>query len=418
MHAMQAKPCLRTALAAPRLLIAALFLAVLPLEPGAAGEVRQAIAMHGEPAYGPGFTHFRYANPDAPKGGRLVQGVLGTFDGINPFIIKGLAAQGLRGPLVSGTNIITGYVIESLMARDYDEPFTLYGLIAESVETDAARSYVVFRLDPRARFSDGKPVTADDVLFSWQLLRDKGRPNHRFYYSKVSRAAAIGERAIRFDLASGDDREMPLILALMPVLPRHALNADSFEGASFTQLIGSGPYVIAKVDPGKSVTLLRNPDYWGRELPVNRGFWNFDEIRFDYYRDASTYHEAFKRGLFDLRAETDPGRWQTVYDFPAMRDGRVVKEVFASGLPKPSSFFVFNTRRPIFSDIRVREAVTLLFDFEWANKNLFFGLYRRTSSYFQSSELSSFGRPADVRERALLAPFPAAARPDVIEGIW
>ena len=250
MHAMQAKPCSRTALAAPRFLIAALFLAVLPVESGAAGDSRHAIAMHGEPAYGPGFTHFRYANPDAPKGGRLLQGVLGTFDGINPFIVKGLAAQGLRGPLVSGTNIITGYVVESLMARGYDEPFTLYGLIAESVETDAARSYVVFRLDPRARFSDGKPVMADDVLFSWQLLRDKGRPNHRFYYSKVRRAELVGERAVRFDLAGSDDREMPLILGLMPVLPKHAVNADSFEETSFTQLIGSGPYVVAKVDPG------------------------------------------------------------------------------------------------------------------------------------------------------------------------
>ncbi|HEY8267803.1 MAG TPA: extracellular solute-binding protein [Xanthobacteraceae bacterium] len=374
--------------------------------------------MHGEPAYGPGFTHFRYANPDAPKGGRLVQGVLGTFDGINPFIIRGLAAQGLRGPLVSGTNIITGYVVESLMARGYDEPFTLYGLIAESVETDAARSYVVFRLNPRARFSDGKQVTADDVLFSWQLLRDKGRPNHRFYYSKVKRAEAVGERAIRFDLAGSDDREMPLILGLMPVLPKHALNADSFEETSFTQLIGSGPYIVAKVDPGKSVTLVRNPHYWGRDLAVNRGFWNFDEVRFDYYRDASSYHEAFKRNLFDVRAEIDPARWQTVYDFPAMREGRVVKETFVSGLPKPSSFFVFNTRRPIFSDIRVREAVTLLFDFEWTNKNLFFDLYRRTSSYFQSSELSAFGRAADARERALLAPFPAAVRSDVMDGAW
>jgi peptide/nickel transport system substrate-binding protein len=211
---------------------------------------------------------------------------------------------------------------------------------------------------------------------------------------------------------------MPLILGLMPVLPKHALNADSFEETSFTQLIGSGPYIVAKVDPGKSVTLVRNPHYWGRDLAVNRGFWNFDEVRFDYYRDASSYHEAFKRNLFDVRAEIDPARWQTVYDFPAMREGRVVKETFVSGLPKPSSFFVFNTRRPIFSDIRVREAVTLLFDFEWTNKNLFFDLYRRTSSYFQSSELSAFGRAADARERALLAPFPAAVRSDVMDGAW
>ncbi len=262
-------------------------------------------------------------------------------------------------------------------------------------------------------------MTAEDVLFSWQLLRDKGRPNHRFYYSKVKRGRAA--RRARDTLRPcwhRDDRELPLILGLMPVLPKHALNAERFEETSFTQLVGSGPYIVAKVDPGKSVTLLRNPDYWGRDLPANRGFWNFDEVRFDYYRDASSYHEAFKRGLFDLRAETDPGRWQTVYDFPAMRDGRVVKETFISGLPKPSSFFVFNTRRPIFSDIRVREAVTLLFDFEWANKNLFFGLYRRTSSYFQSSELSALGRPADAIERALLLPFPGAVRADVMDGTW
>jgi peptide/nickel transport system substrate-binding protein len=383
-----------------------------------AGEPRYAIAMHGEPALAEGFAAARYVNPDAPKGGRLVEGVLGSFDSLNPFIVKGLVAQGLRSPFVSGSNAISGYVVESLMARGYDEPFTLYGLLARTVETDEARSYVTFTLDPAARFSDGQAVTPQDVLFSWQLLRDHGRPNHRLYYGKVAGAEIVGERAIRFDLAGSNDRELPLILGLMPVLPRHAIKPDTFEESTLTPPIGSGPYVVDKVEAGKSVTLKRNPDYWGRDLPINRGFWNFDEIRFDYYRDANAYHEAFKKGLFDLRTETDPGRWQTAYDFPALRDGRVVKEAFSSGLPKASSFYVFNTRRPVFTDPRVREAIALLFDFEWINHNLFFDLYQRSGSYFEGSELSARGRPADAIERALLAPFPGAVSADVMDGSW
>jgi peptide/nickel transport system substrate-binding protein len=386
--------------------------------PAGAGEPAFAIAMHGEPAFAPDFRFAPYANPDAPKGGRLVEGVLGSFDSLNPFIVKGLPAQGIRSPFVPGANIISGYVVESLMARGYDEPFTLYGLLARTVETDAARSYVSFTLDPRARFSDGTPVTAQDVVFSWQLLRDHGRPNHRFYYGKVAHADIVGEREVRFDLSGSNDRELPLILGLMPVLPRHAINPETFEETSFKPLIGSGPYVVGNLDPGKSVTLVRDPEYWGRDLPINRGFWNFDEIRFDYYRDGNAYHEAFQRGLFDLRTEVDPAHWQTAYDFPAVRDGRVVKEALGSGLPKPSSFYVFNTRRGVFADIRVREAISLLFDFEWINHNLFFDLYRRTASYFEGSELSAHGRSADARERALLAPYPGSVRPDVLDGIW
>ncbi len=376
-----------------------------------------AIAMHGAPALPADFTHFGYANPVAPKGGRLTQGVLGSFDSLNPFIVKGLAPQGLRAPLVSANNAITGYVVESLMVRGYDEPFTLYGLLAKTVETDAARSYVTFALDPDARFSDGTPVTPDDVVFTWALLRDHGRPNHRAYYSKVTKAEVLDERRVRFNLP-GDDRELPLILALMPVLAKHAVNPDTFEDTSMTPLVGSGPYRVGQVDPGKSIMLVRNPDYWGRELAVNRGFWNFDEVRFDYYRDANSYHEAFKKGLFDVRKEDDPGRWTTAYDFPAFRDQRVVKETFTSGLPKPSLNFVFNTRRPLFADVRVREALALLFDFEWVNRSIFFGLYRRSGSFFEGSELSARGRSADERERALLAPYPDAVRPDVLDGTW
>jgi len=385
---------------------------------GSADEAKHAIAMHGEPALPAGFAHVPYVNPDAPKGGRLVEGVSGTFDSLNPYIVKGLAAQGIRGPLVSAGNVLSGYVVESLMARGHDEPFTLYGLVARTVETDAARSYVTFTLDPAARFSDGVPITPADVIFSWQILRDKGRPNHRYYYSKAKKAEVVGERGVRFDLAGSNDRELPLILGLMPVLPKHAINPDTFEQTSFSPPIGSGPYVVAHVDPGKSVTLKRNPDYWGRDLGINRGFWNFEEIHFDYYRDANTFHEAFKRGLFDVRTETDPGRWQSAYDFPALREGRVVKETITTGLPKPSTYLVFNTRRAVFSDIRVREALLLLFDFEWINHSYFFNLYRRTGSFFEGSELSSRGRAANARERALLAPFPDAVRADVLEGKW
>ena len=410
---------LRLALAGLTLLVGLVATSLGGAGEARAAEARHAIAMQGEPALPEGFSQLRYVNPAAPKGGRLVQGVLGTFDSLNPFIVKGLPPQGIRAPLVSAANVITGYVVESLMARGYDEPFTLYGLVARAVETDDARSYVTFLLDPAARFSDGRPVTPADILFSWQLLRDKGRPNHRFYYSKVAKAEAVGEHAVRFDLAGADDRELPLILGLMPVLPRHAVNADTFEdNTSFSAPIGSGPYRVGKVDAGRSLTLVRNPDYWGRDLAINRGFWNFDEIRFDYYRDANAYHEAFKRGLFDLRTETDPGHWTSAYDFPALRDGRVVKEAFPTGMPKASSFFVFNTRRPIFTDIRVREAISMLFDFEWANHNLFFDLFRRTGSYFEGSELSVRGRPADARERALLAPFPGVVRADVLDGTW
>ncbi len=382
-------------------------LALFGFVPPAAAQATHAIAMHGAPAMPDGFTAFPYVNPNAPKGGRLVEGVLGTFDSLNPLIVQGLAVQEIRG-----------YVIESLMTRGYDEPFTLYGLLARTVETDAARSYVTFSLDPAAHFSDGTPVTAEDVVFSWKLLRDHGRPNHRTYYSKVVTAEILDDRTVRFDLTGSNDRELPLILGLMPVLPKHAVDAATFEQSTLAKPIGSGPYVVSAVDPGKSVTFKRDPNYWGRSLAVNRGFWNFDEIRFDYYRDSNAYFEAFKAGLYDVRSENDPGRWQTEYDFPAVHDGRVIKESFPDGLPKLSSAFVFNTRRPEFADIRVRQAISLLFDAQWVDRNFFYNLYKRATGFFAGSELSAYHRPADQRERALLAPYPDAVRPDVLDGTW
>ncbi|MGC1533249.1 MAG: extracellular solute-binding protein [Bradyrhizobium sp.] len=363
--------------------------------------------MHGAPALPATFTHMPYANPDAPKGGRLVQGILGTFDSLNPLIVRGLAVQQMRG-----------FVVESLMERGNDEPFTLYGLLARTVETDDARSYVTFRLDPRARFSDGQPVTADDVLFSWALLRDKGRPNHRQYYSKVAKAEALDPLTVRFDFGGVGDRELPLILGLMPVLPRRAVDPATFEETSMTTPIGSGPYRVTHVNPGVSVTLTRNPDYWGRDLPVNRGLWNFNEIRLDFYREANGYFEAFKRGLYDFRVESEPLRWHDGYAFPAVRSGEVIRDTIKTGMPQPSEFLVFNTRRPVFSDIRVRQALTLLFDFEWINRNYFFGLYGRSASFFAGSELSAYGRPTDEQELAFLKPFAARIPPNILDGSY
>jgi peptide/nickel transport system substrate-binding protein len=372
-----------------------------------------AIAMHGAPAMPPDFTHMPYANPDAPKGGRLVESMLGTFDSLNPLIVRGVAVQQVRG-----LPFERGLVLESLMARGVDEPFTLYGLLAKTVETDDARSYVTFRLDPKARFSDGQPVLADDVLFSWALLRDKGRPNHRQYYSKVAKAEVLNPLTVRFDFGGPPDRELPLILALMPILPRHATDPATFEETSMTAPMGTGPYRVASVKPGASVTFARNPDYWGRDLPVNKGLWNFDEIRLEYYREANGEFEAFKRGLYDFRVETEPLRWHDGYDFAAARNGEVIRETTKISMPQPSQFLVFNTRRPVFSDMRVRQALTQLFDFEWINRNYFFGLYARSAGYFAGSELSAYGRPADARERELLKPFAARIPPDILDGSY
>jgi len=380
------------------------FLTLLLLATATAAEPRHGIAMHGEPGYSEGFRHFRYVNPDAPKGGELKLAVVGSFDSTNPLTLLGQPAEGVRE-----------YVFESLMARAMDEPFSLYGLIAETIETADDRSWVEFRLRPQARFSDGHPLTADDVVFSLETLRDHGRPNHQYYYSKVVRVERPGPRTVRFVL-DGGDREMPLILGLMPVIPKHHYEGRKFEATTLDAPLGSGPYIVDRIEPGRAIRYRRNPDYWGRDLAVIRGRFNFDVVRYDYYRDANAAFEAFKKGLYDFRSEGDPTRWSRGYNFAAVADGEVIREEFETGVPAPMSAFVFNTRRPLFVDARVRQALLHLFDFEWANKNLFHGLYERTQSFFHGSELSSHGRPADPRERTLLAPFAGAVPEDIMEG--
>ena len=367
-----------------------------------------AIAMHGRPALPENFSHFPYANPDAPKGGKLTIGLLGTFDSLNPFNLKaGSTAQGL-----------IGNVFQTLMERSRDEPFTLYGSVAKTIETDTARNYAIFRLDPRAHFSDGTRITSADVRFSFELLRKQGRPQQRAAYVLIKHVETPDAETIRFDFPGIDDREMPLTLALMPVLSPHFFNPATFDNASLAIPIGSGPYRVAEVDAGQRLILRRDKNFWGKDLPVNRGRFNFNEIEIDYYRDANALFEAFRAGLLDVRIETNPVLWTTAYNFPSLKDHRVWRASLPIGGPKGMEGFVFNLRRPLFDDIRVREALGMMFDFQWINTNLFGGLYTRTKSFFDDSELSSTGRPASAAERSLLAPFPGAVRADILAGRW
>lgn len=378
----------------------------------AEAEPRAAIALHGDPKYGPGFTHFDYADPNAPKGGSLHLGVLGTFDSLNPFIVRGNAASGLRGGIADDN------VYESLLTRGYDEPFTLYALVAESIDLADDRSRVTFQIDPRAHFSDGVPIRPQDVIFSFDVLREHGFPYFKSLYADVDHIETTGERGVMFVFKSGANRELPLILGLMPILPKHATNPDTFEQTTLVPPIASGPYVVASVDAGRQLILKRDPNYWGKDLAVRRGLYNFGEIRYDYFRDYTNLFEAFKKGDIDLVTEGDPAHWSQAYDFPAANDGRIVRESISSGLPRGMTGFAINTRRQIFANQRVRQALVDLFDFEWMNKNLYFGLYARTMSFFQSSELSSTGHPADEREQALLKPFPDAVGPAFMSGTW
>jgi peptide/nickel transport system substrate-binding protein len=364
---------------------------------------RHGIAMLGEPALPPDFKNLPFVNADAPKGGVLRQAVTGTFDNVNPFIIKGNAATGPRT-----------FVFESLMARNGAEPFTEYGLLAESIDASDDRQMFTFKIRPEAKFSDGSPVTSADVQFSMETQRDHGRPNAKNNYSKITKIETPDDHTITFHQEKGD-RELPMIIGLMPILSKKSWDGKNFEDTVLTPLIGSGPYVFGDIKPGEMVSYKRNPDYWGKNLPVNKGVWNFDEFRFDYYRDANAAFEAFKKGDADVRSEGDPIRWTTGYNFPAVADGKVKLETIEAKTPAATTGFAFNTRHKMFEDVKVREALTMVFDFEWANANLFSNSYKRIYGYYSGSELSSQGKPADDVEKKIIGD---GLRADFMDGSY
>ncbi len=340
--------------------------------------------MTGIPKYGPKDTHFGYANPDAPKGGTMKQAAIGTFDTVNPYNIKGKAAVGMD------------LVTDRLMARVWDEPFTMYPLIAQSVDVPADRSWIRFHLNPKARFHDGSPITAADVNFTFETLREFGRPNMRRIYKLVSKVDMPDTRTIKFTLGEGFDRETVMILAMMPVLSKAYWTGKTFDSTTLTPFLSNGAYKIATVEPGRRIIYERVKDYWAADLLPSKGHYNFDRVVYDFYRDDSIAFESFKSGDLNLRREWDAGQWQNGYDFPAIKDGRAVHESLPHGRPDRVRGFIFNTRREPFTDIRVRQAFNLLMDFDWVNKNLYHGLYKRINSFYPNTDLSAIDTPPPI----------------------
>ena len=373
-----------------RIAVALGLMALLTLSVARAAPVH-GIALHGQPKYGADFGHFDYVNPAAPKGGEARFAAIGSFDTFNPFNIKGEKAADI------------GQLFETLMTGSADEPFSEYGLIAESVEVPEDRSSVTFTLRPQAKFHDGSPITADDVLFSFAILKSKGTPFYRMYYASIAKAEKLGERQVKFSFIPGENRELPLIMGQMPVLSKKYWENRDFAATTLDVPPGSGPYRVERFEAGRFIVYRRDDHYWGKDLPVNRGRHNIDRLRYDYYRDGTVALEAFKAGAYDLQVENVAKNWATGYNFPALEKGLVKKEIFAHGMPSGMQGFVFNLRRPLFQDARVREALAYAFDFEWSNRNLFFDQYTRTRSYFDNSDLAARGLPS-AEELVLLEP--------------
>ena len=352
---------------------------------------RHGLTLVGALGYPADFAHRGYANPHAPKGGSVRLHAIGSFDSFNPYIVKGDSAS-LR------------FVVETLMTSPMDEISAEYGLIAETVEVPEDLSYVIYNLRPEARFHDGKPVTADDVIFSFNALREQGRPFYRFYYRNIAKAERLGRHRVKFHFTGSPNRELPQITGQLPVLPKHYWEGRAFGQTTLEPPLGSGPYRIARFEAGRFVEFERVKDYWGETLPINRGMNNFDRMRIDYYRDRTVALEAFKANEYDYRTENSSKDWATGYRFPAAAAGLVHTEQVRHARPTGMQSFAFNLRRAKFQDIRVREAIGLAFDFNWSNRNLFYGQYSRTTSFFSNSELAASGLPGPA-EKALLEPF-------------
>ncbi len=387
---------MRSALRYGVVFVGLLAAAVAPATASEAPEdARHGLSAFGNLKYAPDFEHFEYVNPDAPVGGRLSMiGTAGrtTFNSFNPFIIKGDAAQGME------------YLFESLMTRAYDEPDAVYGLVAHSAKLANDRSAVTFYMRPEAEFADGTPVTAEDVVFSFETLRSEGSPVYASQLRDVVKAEAVDAHTVRFTFSSPGQRRLPLNLAQLPILSKAYYSENTFNESTLEPPLGSGPYEISDFKQGRFVTLKRRDDYWGWDLPVNRGRLNFGELRYEYFRDRTAELEALKAGEFDLREEFTSKSWATEYDIPQVRSGQINLLTLPEGRPSGAQGFFLNTRRDKFSDRRVRRALDYAFDFEWTNKNLFFGFYERTASYFENSDLKAEGPPNEA-QLALLEPY-------------
>lgn len=399
-----------------RALILSLISLVAALAPIASAQAApvHGIAMHGQPALPADFKYFPYVKPDVKKGGRVAYGVVGTFDNLNPFILKSMrtTARGMLDPEFGNL------IYDSLMQRSKDEAFSVYGLLAETVEWDEDRTFIQFNLNPKAKWADGQPVTPDDVIFTFETFRDKGRVPFSTRLAKVEKMEKVGEHSVRFTFNDQADREFPLLIALTPILPKHATDVSTFDQTSMKFPLGSGPYQVADVRPGERIVYKRNPDYWAKDLPTKVGSDNYDEISVEYFLQDNSLFEAFKKGEIDIYPEGSPTKWTRSYNFPAVQSGAVVKETFKPKTPSGMLGFVFNTRRPIFQNAKLRQGLALAFDFEWVNKNLFDNAYTRTQSFWQNSTLSYLGTPADDRELAILGDIRNRINPAVLDGTY
>jgi len=366
---------------------------------------RHGLSAFGDLKYAPDFTHFAWVNPDAPKGGRISTigtAALTTFDSFNSFILKGDPAQGLE------------LLFDSLMTRATDEPDALYGLVAASAEPAADGSTLTFRLRQEAKFADGSPLTAEDVVFSFVTLKEKGHPSYRVLLRDVVKAEALDALSVRYTFEGAQVRDLPLVVAGLPILSKAYYTSHDFEQTTLEPPLGSGPYSIGDFKQGTFVSYRRRADYWGKDLPVMRGRFNFEEIRYEYYRDRTAALESFKAGAYDLREEFTARDWATGYDVPAVKQGRIVLATLADENPSGAQGFFLNMRRPKLADVRVRKALDYAFDFEWTNKNIFYGLYKRTESFFENSDMKATGKPSPA-ELALLEPFRTELPPEVFD---
>ena len=370
----------------------ALVLAVGIAAPASAivrGKPVHGLALYGEPKYGPDFKNFDYVNPNAPKGGTIRMSGFGTFDSFNPFAVKGTSAALMQSQGAASYM----YFVESLMVRGADEPASSYCLVCQTVELAPDGTWEEFTLRPEAKFHDGTPITPEDVVFSFEQLMAKGAPLFQLYWGDVTKAEKTGERKVRFQFKDGGNTELPTILGELPILNKAFWSKHDVANSTLDVPVFSGPYKLDKFEPGRYVVFKRDPNYWGRNLAVVKGAFNFDEIRVDYYRDDDVAFEAFKAYQFDYHVENTSLRWATAYDKSLVDSGLMVKDEVRDGLPDRAQIFAMNMRRDKFKDRRVREALALAFDFDWGNKNLAYGLFAPMSSYWVGSELASSGLP-------------------------